>query len=116
MRVYIGSFWDEPCKNIDLKKLFEIEQEELLHELHNLPANSTVRKVNELVKRARLVKVHAYIISHLKKEMPSMFGKDSKQKEIIGNLQDEFVKIQKQFKIPPVSFIIIIKKITNSHT
>ena len=48
-----------------------------------MPKNAAVRKINELVKRARLAKVHAYIISHLRDEMPSMFGKNKKQQELI---------------------------------
>ena len=38
--------------------------------------NAAVRKVNELVKRVRLSKAHAHIVGHLKKEMPSMWGKE----------------------------------------
>jgi hypothetical protein len=41
-----------------------------------------------------LFKVHAYIISELKEEMPSMFGKDSKKKELIKNLDKIYEKIQ----------------------
>ena len=59
--------------------------------------------MNDLIKRARLAKVlfinnqssnrklfikaHALIISRLKAEMPSMFGKDAKKKELIKNLE-----------------------------
>ena len=51
--------------------------------MFSLPKNAAVRKINELVKRARLAKVHAYILSHLRDEMPSFMGKDKKQKELI---------------------------------
>ena len=44
----------------------------------SLPRNSAVRKINELVKRARLAKVHAFITSHLRNEMP-YFGRAAKQ-------------------------------------
>jgi hypothetical protein len=37
-----------------------------MRDLRDLPRNSAVRKINELVKRVRICKVHAYIISHLK--------------------------------------------------
>lgn len=50
-------------------------------------------QINEFVKRARAAKIHAYIISHLKKEMPAMMGKAKKQKRLIDNLEDEFVKV-----------------------
>jgi hypothetical protein len=48
--------------------------------------------------------VHAYIISHLKKEMPAMFGKSSKQNELIAKLPEEFAKIQKLHHLPPGDF------------
>ncbi|RWW50656.1 hypothetical protein BHE74_00043064 [Ensete ventricosum] len=61
-------------------------------------------EINEFVKRARAAKIHAYIISHLKKEMPSMMGKAKAQQRLIDNLEDEFVKVQKEFHLPPGDF------------
>ena len=58
----------------------------------NAPSNAAVRKVNELVKRTRLARVHAYLIGHLKKEMPSLFGKDKKQALLVSNMEDVFLK------------------------
>ena len=47
------------------------------------PSNfSAVRKINELVKRVRLAKVHAYIIGHLKEQMPVMMGHAKKQAQV----------------------------------
>lgn len=50
------------------------------------------------------VQVQAYIISSLKKEMPSMFGKDSKKKELIANLGEIYQKIEKEHQISPGDF------------
>lgn len=102
VRVYIGSFWNQPLQHTDNAKLFQVEQADLLRDLRNLPSNSTVRKVNELVKRARLAKIHALIISSLKKEMPAVFGKSGKQEELISNMRKEFDKIQRQYNLPIV--------------
>lgn len=55
------------------------EKQDLLEELRQLPENAVVRRINELVKRARSVKVHAYIIHYLRKQMPYMMGKQDKQ-------------------------------------
>lgn len=55
------------------------EKNDLLEELMLLPENAVVRRINELVKRARSVKVHAYIIHYLRKQMPYMMGKQEKQ-------------------------------------
>lgn len=54
MRVYLGSFWDQPYRNTDNEKLFKAETKDLLDDLLSLPRNSAVRKINELVKRTRL--------------------------------------------------------------
>lgn len=50
------------------------------------------------------VQVQAYIISSLKKEMPSVFGKDSKKKELIANLGEIYHKIEKEHQISPGDF------------
>lgn len=55
------------------------EKQDLLEELRLLPENAVVRRINELVKRARSVKVHAYIIHYLRKQMPYVMGKQDKQ-------------------------------------
>lgn len=48
-----------------------------------LPLCSAVRKINELVKRVRLAKVHAYIIGYLKEQMPVMMGHAKKQAQVL---------------------------------
>lgn len=106
MRVYISSFWTEKPINCfeDCRELIEAESKDLLVDLKELRRNASIRKVNEIVKRARLAKVHALIIGHLKKEMPSMFGKKKKQENLLKNLDQEFIKIQNKYHIPAGDF------------
>jgi EH domain-containing protein 1 len=85
-RVYVGSFWQQPLQNSDNAELFEMEERDLMRDLAVLPRQSAVRKINELVKRIRKVKTLAYIIGHLKKEMPALVGKEKKQKKLITDL------------------------------
>lgn len=49
------------------------------------------------MKRARAAKIHAYIISHLKKEMPAIMGKSKTQQRLIDNLEAEFAKVSLSF-------------------
>ncbi|CAO2823615.1 unnamed protein product [Amaranthus hypochondriacus] len=107
-RVYIGSFNDKPINEEAVgpigRDLFEKEQNDLLNDLKDIPKKACDRRINEFIKRARAAKIHAYIISHLKKEMPSMIGKSKTQQRLIDNLEDEFVKVQKEFHLPAGDF------------
>lgn len=57
LRVYIGSFWAHPLRNTDNRKLFEAEAQDLFKDIQSLPQKAAVRKLNDLIKRARLAKV-----------------------------------------------------------
>mmetsp|Transcript_2401 Transcript_2401/g.3645 ORF Transcript_2401/g.3645 Transcript_2401/m.3645 type:complete len:531 (-) Transcript_2401:775-2367(-) len=104
MRVYLGSFWDEPYRNNEMAKLFRSEQQDLLKDLQSLPRQAAVRKCNEMVKRAKMCRVHALIITHLKKQMPSMFGRKKAQAELVKQLEQEFGKIHLITQIPEGDF------------
>ncbi|XP_062017253.1 EH domain-containing protein 1-like isoform X1 [Rosa rugosa] len=108
VRVYIGSFNDKPVNEEAVgpmgRELFEMEQGDLLADLVDIPKKACDRRINEFVKRARAAKIHAYIISHLKKEMPAMMGKSKTQKRLMENLEEEFAKVQKEFHLPAGDF------------
>jgi GTP-binding protein EngB required for normal cell division len=106
MRVYVGSFWNPEKADFSPlnRELIETEHADLLKDLKNLPRQSAMRKVNELVKRARLARVHAFTIEHLRRELPSFFGKASKQVKLIENVNEEFLKVQKIYNLPEGDF------------
>jgi len=103
MRVYIGSFWDKPYKNTENEKLFRAEQQDLLDDLNLLPRNATIRKVNELVKRARTLRAHMLVLDHVKKLMPT-FGREKKQQQVTQTLNEEYQEIARLNKIPVGDF------------
>ncbi|KAJ7544017.1 hypothetical protein O6H91_09G061700 [Diphasiastrum complanatum] len=104
VRVYIGSFNDKPINEKTLgfigKELFEKEQNDVLSDLMDIPRKACDRRVSEFVKRARAAKIHAYLIAHLKKEMPAMMGKIKAKQRLIDNLEEEFAKVQRENHIP----------------
>ncbi|CAK9311690.1 unnamed protein product [Citrullus colocynthis] len=108
VRVYIGSFNDKPVNEASVgpigRDLFVKEQDDLLADLIDIPKKACDRRINEFVKRARAAKIHAYIISHLKKEMPAMMGKAKTQQRLIDNLEDEFGKVQREYHLPAGDF------------
>ncbi|KAK6932798.1 Dynamin, N-terminal [Dillenia turbinata] len=108
VRVYIGSFNDKPVSEAAVgpigKDLFEKEQDDLLADLKDIPKKACDRRINEFVKRARAAKIHAYIMSHLKNQMPTMMGKAKAQQRLIDNLEDEFGKVQREFHLPAGDF------------
>lgn len=103
-RVYIGSFWDHPLHYDINRRLFQDEQHDLFADLQGLPRHAALRKLNDLIKRARLAKVHAYIIAELRKQMPSMIGKEKKKKELIQKLDKIFEQLQREHGISPGDF------------
>ena len=56
-RVFIGSFWDQPFLYSENRALFEAECSDLIRDLQKLPDNTALRKINDIIKRARLAKV-----------------------------------------------------------
>jgi len=102
-RVYVGSFWNQPLQHTANRDLFAAEQEDLFDDLQSLPRFATVRRLNDLIKRARSTKVHALLISHLKSQIP-LVGKDRKKAELIKHLDEVYLKLQDEHNIPAADF------------
>uniref|UniRef100_A0A803LXZ5 Dynamin-type G domain-containing protein n=1 Tax=Chenopodium quinoa TaxID=63459 RepID=A0A803LXZ5_CHEQI len=95
------------CELVAGIEIIEVPSNKLLYDI--LIVKYTTKKqilmrlfdlqVNELVKRARAAKIHALIISHLKKEMPVLIGKAKAQENLIENLEVEFRKVQREYHL-----------------
>uniref|UniRef100_A0A6B2L2R4 EH domain-containing protein n=1 Tax=Arcella intermedia TaxID=1963864 RepID=A0A6B2L2R4_9EUKA len=103
IRVYIGSFWEQPYKNSENEKFFISEERELIEDLHNLPKNSILRKISELVKRAKFLKSHIFTLEFLRNQIPT-FGREKKQQQLCENIRDVFEEISKIRKFPITDF------------
>lgn len=99
-RVYVGSFWDEPLQNTELQALFEREQDDLYRHIEQLPRSSSVQKINDLSKRARLVKAHALLMEYLRQKMPMVWGHDDVQQDLIANLGRAYAEVARVNKVP----------------
>mmetsp|Transcript_57304 Transcript_57304/g.161851 ORF Transcript_57304/g.161851 Transcript_57304/m.161851 type:complete len:537 (+) Transcript_57304:39-1649(+) len=99
-KVYVGSFWDEPLKNDKLRDLFEQEENDLYTRIAQLPRSAAVRKVNDLIKRARLARVHACLMDYLYSNMPTFFGHAKEQERMIQSLPQIYREISMQRGLP----------------
>jgi len=102
--VYVGSFWDQPLFYQDNRELFEMEEKDLMNDLRDLPRNSALRKINELVKRTRLLRVHACLIGYLKEQMPMFMGREKMQEKLLRDLPTVFRTVLKTHHLAPGDF------------
>lgn len=101
--MYLGSFWEHPPSNPDTAKLLLQEMTDLLKDLMMLPRQGCVRKVNEIVKRARKVRVLACLLDYLRHEMPS-FSADRKKEKLLGNMEKVRTTVCKKYDLSPGDF------------
>ena len=100
VRVYTGSFWDKPLEHDDFKDMFESDEWILMTELMNLPSVSAERKVNAMVQRIRLIKVHVCILGFLRSQMPRWFGKEKIRRRLLDTLNEVFDHVRIQNGLP----------------
>lgn len=64
-RLFVSSFHMGKLRNDDNRHLMELEAQELYEDLQTLPRMAAIKKINDIIKRARQVKVHAFIMGEL---------------------------------------------------
>ena len=99
VRVFIGSFWKEPLRHEAHRSIFEKDQEALMQEIADLPHNAASRKVDEMVRRVRLVKVQVCILGFLRSKMPYLWGHEKAKERLIDTLPVIFAEVQSRFAL-----------------
>ena len=104
IRVYISSFWDQPFEQNFFESLFTSEQMELFTDISHLPANNLLRKINDLIRRAKESKALALLLSYLQSESNVWMGKVEKQEQLIKEMPEIFEKVKNQNHLPTSDF------------
>lgn len=105
----IGSFWEgtpssSPGQQPDHWGLLEKEERDLRRDLELLPKNAVLRRINELTKRGRLVKVHAYLLHYLRKKMPKLWGGSAKQELLMEQLPRRYKECSRRYGLSSGDF------------
>jgi len=99
VRVYTGSFWNGALINSDFAKMFDKDEKLLVRELMDLPRCASERKVNQMVNRIRLVKVHVCILGTIRRLTPRFFGKKSSREEILNDIETIMDDVRIQYDL-----------------
>lgn len=96
IRVYVGPLNVYLLRYPVNGKLFQDERRNFFRDLESLHNSAAHRQLSKFLERARLAKVHTYIISELFNEMKSVWRKERKKSELCKNLQTIFGRVQSQ--------------------
>lgn len=85
-KVYIDTFWHPLFNDCSMLKN---DYQLLADDFHSLSKNSMLQKLENVVKRARLVKVYALLISELQRQ-----SKFFSSEKIFQNMSETLAKLQ----------------------
>lgn len=103
-RVYVGSFREEAITREEHAVLFARDKDVLMGHLSQLPNACSMRKINEMVKRIRLLIVHVCIAGQLRSSLPYLWGKEKAQVAMIEKLQDVFNAVRRKYQLAEGDF------------
>ena len=103
LRVFVASMWDKPYRDDQQSALFDRERDSLLHDLHSLPKDTRIRRINETVKRWRAVKTHAMLCAHLKGQF-GWLGKAETQSNLLADLENIYADLARRHGLNAADF------------
>jgi len=92
-RVFIGSWWDKQLRHVEMRSLFEKEEQDLFRDFRTMPRGAALRKLNDMIKRARLARVLALIVDELHVNMP-LLRKEAAKKNLLKNLEETIKTVE----------------------
>lgn len=108
-RVFVGSFKEGPLLTDQHTALFKRDHDSLIDHLKGLPSSCSMRKINEIVKRIRLIVVHICILGYLKSRMPFFFGKEKIRRQLIDKLGEVFIEVQRMYQLSDGDFPSVVE-------
>ena len=97
VRVFIGSFRDQEPEHKEYLETFAEDEKQLLSEIADLPRGALSLKMDELVRRARLAKVHACVLDKLRRSTTFLYGDGARQEALIAGMKDVFAQTAKEY-------------------
>lgn len=99
-RVYVISLADEPVESEEQRAILEQERQDLCSHIRRLPYGGPWQRINELSRRAHLVKAHALLMEHLRASMPTLWGHAERQRELLRSLPSVVRRVSQQERVP----------------
>ena len=99
VRVYTGSYWNGNLINDDFERMFTKDENLLVRELIDLPRCAAERKVNQMVNRIRLIKVHICILGTIRNTTPRFFGKKRSREQILAEVDVILDNVRVEFNL-----------------
>jgi len=106
-RVFVTSMREGPYRSsADPSNfgLFDRERAALLHELHDLPRDGLVRRINETAKRWRAVRTHATLCSALASQFGVIGFREKRQAQLLEELEQTYFSLAKQHQLNAADF------------
>ncbi|XP_061405979.1 LOW QUALITY PROTEIN: EH domain-containing protein 3-like [Lethenteron reissneri] len=82
-RVYAAAFRDGPLRWDWNRDLLEVNERDFMNDLRSLPRLAPLRRLNDVIARARLARAHACIVSALHSQLP-LFGRRAALTELVA--------------------------------
>ena len=105
LRVFVGSMWGSDYNHKEMATLFDLERQSVIEDLHSLPRDTRIRRINETVKRWRAVKTHAILCTHMSNQFSWLsMGKADTQLNLLAGLETLYKELARKHGLNSADF------------